>query len=60
MRSDIFKRHLYDNELTVYVIWNQALAKTIEQDYTIFYDQCSEYLQDKMKNSKKVANIQAT
>ena len=50
----------FDNEMAVFVKRKQNLANTMEQAYCIFLDQCTEFLQDKMKNSKKWATISST
>ena len=50
----------FDNELTIFVKRKQTLATHMEKAYSIFLNQCTEALQDKLKNSKKWPNISAT
>ena len=50
----------FDYEMQAYVKRKQNLANHKEKAYWIIWDQCSEPLQNKIKNSAKWANISAT
>ena len=43
----------FDYEISAYVKRKEQLAKHMEQAFSIYLNQCSEYLQDKLKNTKK-------
>ena len=50
----------FDHEMSAFVKRKELLAKHMEQAYSIYLNQCTEYLQDKLKNTQRWETVSST